>query len=222
METHAEENYLKVIYSISGNCTENVSTKIVAEHINSKPSSVTSMIQRLSAKKLVHYKKYKGVSLTEEGQKKALQIIRKHRLWELFLVEHLNFSWSEVHEIAEQLEHVRSPLLVSRLDAFLNYPARDPHGDIIPDENGTIRNDDTIMLSEVQNNQTCFVTCIKDSSTEFLVYLDNVDIGLNTELQVLESFLYDNSIKAKVAGKSIISLSEKVCNNLNVRLNKIQ
>ncbi len=218
METVAEENYLKTIYSLSENSQEAVPTKMISEHISSKPSSVTDMIQKLSVKKLVHYKKYKGVSLTAEGKKKALHVIRRHRLWELFLVEHLNFSWSEVHEIAEELEHVSSPLLVSRLDAFLNYPARDPHGDIIPDENGNIRDDDTIMLGEVQNRQSCYVVSIKDSSSGFLVYLDNVGIGLNTQLQVLELFPYDSSIKVEIAGKGMITLSQKVCNNLCVRL----
>ena len=149
METHAEEDYLKAIYKISENTSEQVSTKTLAGVVNSKPSSVTDMIQRLSVKKLVDYKKYKGFSLTENGRKKALHIIRKHRLWELFLVKHLSFSWDEVHDIAEQLEHVSSPLLVNKLDAFLNFPRRDPHGDIIPDENGRIREDDTIELSKL-------------------------------------------------------------------------
>jgi len=222
METRTEENYLKVIYTISDNSSEVFSTKVIAEHINSKPSSVTNMIQRLSLKNLVHYKKYKGVSLTEKGKNKALQIIRKHRLWELFLVEHLNFSWSEVHEIAEQLEHVSSPLLVNRLDSFLNYPARDPHGDIIPNEDGNMRNDNTILLSKVLNEQSCIITRIKNSSTEFLVCLDNLGIGLGTELQVLELFPYDNSKRAKVDEKNIISLSDKICNNLYVELKRNQ
>ncbi|HFA51953.1 MAG TPA: metal-dependent transcriptional regulator [Bacteroidetes bacterium] len=220
METHAEEDYLKAIYSISENGPAAVSTKEVAEYINSKPSSVTDMIQRLSAKKLVDYKKYKGFTLTKKGKEKALLIIRKHRLWELFLVEHLNFSWSEVHEVAEQLEHVSSPLLVNRLDAFLNYPVRDPHGDIIPDINGNLRDDDTIVLTEVPNKKTCFVTWIKDSSSEFLTYLDQVNIGLDTEIKILESYPYDRSIKVKIPRKSAITLSEKVCKNLYVRLNE--
>lgn len=220
METHAEEDYLKAIYKISENTMAAVSTKALAKFVDSKPSSVTDMIQRLSAKELVDYQKYKGFSLTEKGKKKAIHIIRKHRLWEMFLVKHLNFSWDEVHDIAEQLEHIHSPVLVNRLDAFLDFPRRDPHGDIIPDENGHLRADDSIMLSKLMPNQTCWVTCIKNSSTDFLVYLDQVGIGIDTEINVLEQYAYDNSIKVSLDGKEAISLSEKVSNNLYVRMKK--
>jgi len=218
METHAEENYLKAIYSIAENSPDAVLTKVVADHIKSKPSSVTDMVQRLSAKKLVDYKKYKGVSLTETGRKKALQVIRKHRLWELFLVKHLNFSWNEVHDIAEQLEHVKSPLLVNRLDAFLKFPVRDPHGDIIPDENGKLRVDPAHYLNELTEGQSCEVTAVKDSSTEFLNYLDNAAIGLKTKIEILELIPYDRSIRVLIDDERKTTLSEKVCENLNVSL----
>ena len=216
METHAEENYLKAIYSIAENSPDAVLTKVVADHIKSKPSSVTDMIQRLSAKKLVDYKKYRGVSLTKTGRQKALQVIRKHRLWELFLVKHLNFSWDEVHDIAEQLEHVKSPLLVDRLDAFLNFPVRDPHGDIIPDEKGKLRVDHVDDLSELNKGQSCVVTAVKDSSSEFLNFLDDAGIGLDTELEILEVTPYDRSIQVLINGKKKLTLSGKVCNNLYV------
>ena len=220
METHAEENYLKAIYSISENSPDAVLTKVVADHIKSKPSSVTDMIQRLSAKKLVDYKKYKGVSLTKTGKQKALQVIRKHRLWEVFLVKHLNFSWNEVHDIAEQLEHVKSPLLVDRLDAFLNFPVRDPHGDIIPDENGNLRVDPVHNLSEMKKGQTCIVTAVKDSSSEFLNFLDDAGIGLEAELKILDITPYDRSIHVLINNKKKMTLSEIVCDNLYVTLIK--
>ncbi|RLD23178.1 MAG: metal-dependent transcriptional regulator [Bacteroidetes bacterium] len=216
METHAEENYLKAIYSIAENSPDAVLTKVVADHIKSKPSSVTDMIQRLSAKNLVDYKKYKGVSLTKTGKQKALQVIRKHRLWELFLVEHLNFSWDEVHDIAEQLEHVKSPLLVDRLDAFLNFPIRDPHGDIIPDENGNLRVDHAHNLSEMKKDQSCLVSAVKDSSSDFLKFLDDAGIGLETELKILGITAYDRSVLVLINGKKKLTLSEKVCANLYV------
>lgn len=221
METHAEEDYLKAIYKIAESNPKPVSTKVLAKKVDSKPSSVTDMIQRLSVKKLVNYEKYKGCSLTIKGKQKALGIIRKHRLWELFLVKHLNFSWDEVHAVAEQLEHVSSTKLVNSLDAFLGFPTRDPHGDIIPDENGHIRKDDTIVLTKVSIDQSCFVTCIKDSSSAFLTYLDQVGIGIDTELKVLEVFPYDNSIRVILNGKENISLSEKVSTQLYVRLKKV-
>lgn len=218
METHAEENYLKAIYSLSENSTAAVLTSDVANHIQSKPSSVTDMVKRLSAKKLVDYKKYKGVYLTVEGKQKALHIIRKHRLWELFLVKHLNFSWDEVHDIAEQLEHVKSPILVAKLDAFLNYPVRDPHGDIIPDEKGELRDGHTQFLNDIKEGQTCIVEAVKDSSQAFLNYLDHTGIGLETEIKILEVFPYDCSISVRINGKINHTLSEKVCKNIYVNL----
>ena len=159
------------------------------------------------------------MSLTKTGKQKALQVIRKHRLWELFLVKHLNFSWDEVHDIAEQLEHVKSPLLVDRLDAFLNFPIRDPHGDIIPDEKGNLRVDHAHNLSEMKKDKTCVVAAVKDSSSEFLNFLDNAGIGLNTELKIIDVIPYDRSIHVLINGKKKLTLSEKVCDNLYVTPN---
>ena len=218
METHAEEDYLKAIYKIAENDPKPVSTKILAKQMDSKPSSVTDMIQRLSTKELVHYEKYKGFSLTTKGRQKALKVIRKHRLWELFLVKHLDFLWDEVHTVAEQLEHVSSTKLVNKLDAFLNFPTRDPHGDIIPDENGNIRKDDTVILTKIPIGQACTVICTKDSSSDFLTYLDQVGIAINTELTIVETYAYDNSIRVHLKEKGTISLSEKVSTQLYVQL----
>jgi len=220
MLTQAEENYLKAIYSLSKNSKTPVLTSSVADYIKSKPSSVTDMVQRLSDKKLVDYIKYKGVSLTKSGKKQALLIIRKHRLWELFLVKHLNFSWDKVHDIAEQLEHVKSVQLVEKLDEFLNYPTRDPHGDIIPDKNGNLREDHTNLLSETKEGVTSFIVAVKDSSEEFLNYLDNNKIALNYEIKVLTKHSYDGSISVLLNGKTKTTFSKKVCDNLFVSLNK--
>ena len=131
--TTAEENYLKAIYHLSDGGKKSVSTNDVAGEMNTKPASVSDMLRKLGEKEVIEYRKYYGVNITDEGKKRALQTIRKHRLWEVFLVEKLNFAWDEVHEVAEELEHIQSPLLIQRLDAFLNYPKFDPHGDPIPD-----------------------------------------------------------------------------------------
>ena len=138
MLSHTEENYLKEIYTLEEACQKEVSTNAIAEKMQTKASSVTDMLQKLSSKELVHYKKYKGTRLSEKGKTKAIVIIRKHRLWETFLVEKLNFLWDEVHDIAEQLEHIKSEKLTNSLDAFLGYPTIDPHGDPIPNGNGKI------------------------------------------------------------------------------------
>ncbi len=218
METYSEENYMKAIYQLSENATKTVSTKNIAELIKSKPSSVTDMMQKLAVKKLVKYKKYQGVSLTKEGTRKTMHVIRKHRLWELFLVQQLGFSWDEVHDVAEQLEHVKSPLLVDRLDEFLEYPTTDPHGDPIPDAAGNMRVLDASLLSEAEVQQKYTVACVKDSSAALLKYLDKIEIGLQTELKIVERFDYDNSLLVEVAGKEKVTISEKVCNNLFVNI----
>ena len=150
MLTQSEENYLKAVYTLSEEFGESVSTNLLAEKIESKPSSVTDMIKKLSEKDLISYQKYQGCTLTEEGRKKALLIIRKHRLWEVFLVEKLKFGWEEVHEVAEQLEHIQSPKLINQLDALLGFPTHDPHGDPIPDKDGNLNMIDKKLLSTLE------------------------------------------------------------------------
>ena len=145
-----EENYLKAVYHLSREIGESVSTNAIAESVSTSPASVNDMIKRLSSKNLLSHQKYKGAKLLPKGEKIALGIVRKHRLWEVFLVEKLNFKWDEVHEIAEQLEHINSPLLISRLDEFLGNPTVDPHGDPIPDENGRIKETVKASVAEVQ------------------------------------------------------------------------
>ena len=215
MHTQSEENYLKAIYELSDLGRKRVNTNDLAASVESKASSATDMIKKLAAKGLVDYKKYQGVQLSEIGEKTALKIIRKHRLWETFLVNTLNFSWDEVHESAEQLEHVQAPLLINRLDEFLGFPERDPHGDPIPDQNGEFRNHSDLLLAEVQKGEEYSVVRVKDTTNTFLNHLDDMKIKLDTSLFVLDKYPYDESILVRVNDREIV-LSEKSCNNLYV------
>ena len=153
MFSQSEENYIKAIYHLSAVSEKGISTNAIAEKLETKASSVTDMIKKLSEKKVVVYKKYHGVHLTEEGSKIAANVIRKHRLWEVFLVDKLNFSWDEVHDVAEQLEHIKSPKLINQLDALLGFPTHDPHGDPIPDKNGNLKTIDKSLLSTLSKNE---------------------------------------------------------------------
>ena len=152
--SRAEENYLKAIYKLSRVQMNDVSTKAIGELLQIKPPTVSDMLKKLAVKKLANYEKYKGVSLTQKGELHALKVIRKHRLWETFLVEKLDFTWDKVHDIAEQLEHIHSTDLVNRLDKFLNFPKFDPHGDPIPDENGVIELRHEKTLDSIANGST--------------------------------------------------------------------
>ena len=173
MLSQTEENYLKAIYSLSVHSTKSASTNAIAKKLNTKASSVTDMIQKLSEKELVDYKKYKGSTLTKTGFDVSVDIVRKHRLWEVFLVNHLNYNWDEVHDLAEQLEHVNSDSLIDRLDDFLGFPTHDPHGDPIPDKNGIIEHHKNIMLSSISENKNCVIVGVKDSSSALLYCLDS-------------------------------------------------
>ncbi|PCH91029.1 MAG: iron-dependent repressor [Bacteroidetes bacterium] len=216
MNTLAEENYLKAIYQLSGENNTGVSTNDIAKQIKTKASSVSDMLRKLSNKRLADYEKYKGATLTKSGKKVALKVIRKHRLWELFLVNKLDFKWDEVHEIAEQLEHIVSPEMVNRLDKFLDYPKYDPHGDPIPDKNGNIRVRKEVFLSDLSKNQIARVVGVKDSSASFLQYLESVKLLLGTELVLLNRYKFDNSLSLKLGAKKEITISNKVAQNLYV------
>lgn len=214
--THSEENYLKIIYHLSLKSEAVVSTNAIANVMDSKPSSVTDMVQKLAEKDLVSYKKYQGVSLTEKGKKAAVNIIRKHRLWEVFLVEKLNFSWDEVHDIAEQLEHIKSEQLINRLDKFLNFPTEDPHGDPIPNKNGIIPKLTRQLLADAPLNEKLICVGVKDSSSSFLQYLDKQKISLGTALQIIEKEAFDNSLKILIDQEKI-TVSHIVANNIFVK-----
>jgi DtxR family Mn-dependent transcriptional regulator len=214
--THSEENYLKIIYHLSLKSEAVVSTNAIANVMDSKPSSVTDMVQKLAEKDLVSYKKYQGVSLTEQGRNAAVNIIRKHRLWEVFLVEKLHFSWDEVHDIAEQLEHIKSEQLINRLDEFLDFPTEDPHGDPIPNKNGVVPKLTRQLLSDAPIQQTFICVGVKDSSSSFLQYLDKQKIALGTILQVIEKEEFDNSLKL-IINQEEITVSHMVANNIFVK-----
>jgi DtxR family Mn-dependent transcriptional regulator len=214
MLTQSEENYLKVIYNLSGSNKKIVSTNAVAEAINTKAASATDMIQKLNKKGLVDYHKYQGVSPSISGKKEALNVIRKHRLWEVFLVQKLKFKWDEVHEVAEQLEHVNSPMLIEQLDKFLDYPKYDPHGDPIPNADGEMESDPSDTLDMLKPGSKCRVICAKDSSSSFLLYLDKIQISLGAIIEILDYFEYDGSYSVSVNNSGAITLSCKVAENI--------
>lgn len=214
MLSNSEENYLKAIYNIE-KVLGKVSTNILAEKLESKASSITDMVKKLAKKKLVNYKKYQGVQLTEKGQKIALRVIRKHRLWETFLVNKLEFSWGEVHEIAEQLEHVNSDKLIDKLDDFLGNPKVDPHGDPIPDKKGKINPINRESLISIGINQTVKFVGVSDSSDDFLRYLDNKDIAIGDNIKVQNIESYDNSYLIEV-NENQHTISFEVAKKLNV------
>ncbi|EJL61106.1 metal-dependent transcriptional regulator [Flavobacterium sp. CF136] len=215
--TFSEENYLKAIYHLTSSNDTEVSTNGIAEMMETKASSVTDMLKKLAEKDLVNYKKYQGVSLTENGKSAAKMIVRKHRLWEVFLVEKLNFSWDEVHDIAEQLEHIKSEQLINRLDDFLGNPTEDPHGDPIPDANGRIVKIEKQLLSELTENQIGVCVGVKDTSSDFLKYLDKQEIALGSKIEFLSKESFDLSVKIKVDNKEL-SISNKIASNLFVKL----
>tara|TARA_R110002049_G_scaffold309094_1_gene516822 strand:- start:14766 stop:15422 length:657 start_codon:yes stop_codon:yes gene_type:complete len=217
MITLTEENYIKAIYHLGKQGSITVSTNAIAKEMDTKASSVTDMVKKLSDKNYADYKKYQGVSLTEEGKKIAINIVRKHRLWEVFLAEKLNFSWDEIHEVAEQLEHIKSEKLIQQLDAFLKYPTHDPHGDPIPDESGRIKKIDKILLSQAQIGARCICVGVKDSSSEFLKYLDKNNIALGTNLKIISKEPFDHSIAIKINAKELI-VSSTIANNLFVKI----
>ena len=215
--TFSEENYLKTIYHLTIVFDAEISTNAIADKMETKASSVTDMLKKLSEKHLVHYKKYQGVSLTESGTLAAKMIIRKHRLWEVFLVEKLGFSWDEVHDIAEQLEHIKSEQLIDRLDDFLGNPTEDPHGDPIPDATGRIINVDKLLLSELLVLQQGICVGVKDTSSEFLRYLDKQHISLGSRIECISKEVFDASLKIKIEGREL-TISNKIASNLFVKL----
>jgi DtxR family transcriptional regulator, Mn-dependent transcriptional regulator len=214
--TFSEENYLKTIYHLTTLLDTEVSTNAIAEMMETKASSVTDMLKKLAEKDLVNYKKYQGVSLTDTGKLSAKMIVRKHRLWEVFLVEKLDFSWDEVHDIAEQLEHIKSEQLINRLDDFLGNPTEDPHGDPIPDANGRIVKIEKQLLSELLENQFGMCVGVKDTSSDFLKYLDKQEIALGSKIEIIGKETFDLSLKIKVNEKEL-TISNKIASNLFVK-----
>ncbi len=214
-----EENYLKIIHALSGTEGKEVNTNAIAESTSTRAASVTDMLKKLAEKGLIHYKRYQGVKLTREGEEKALGIIRRHRLWEVFLVEKLNLGWDEVHEIAEDLEHINSKLLVERLDEFLNYPRFDPHGDPIPDAKGRMPDSYSQKLSEIRENESGIITGVLEHSPAFLQYLDRTGLSIGSRLTILEIIEYDKSMLIRINTGDEQFISHEVSRNILVQLN---
>jgi DtxR family transcriptional regulator, Mn-dependent transcriptional regulator len=217
MTSFTEENYLKIIYKLSAETDSEISTNAVAELTQTKAASVTDMLRKLSDKQLVSYQKYQGVRLTEKGEKVALMVIRKHRLWEVFLVNKLGFNWDEVHEIAEELEHINSDELVQRLDEFLGFPQCDPHGDPIPDHNGRMPELGYKNLSEISVNQQVVMMGVAQHSTNFLQYLAKIGLNLGTTIDLIEINDFDKSLTIKIGGSKGSFVSYEVAKNILVK-----
>jgi DtxR family transcriptional regulator, Mn-dependent transcriptional regulator len=218
MNTYTEENYLKAIYKLEEKGIGKITTNAIAEMVDTAPASVTDMLKKLADKKFIRYEKYRGVSLTNNGKKVAITIIRKHRLWELFLVEKLQFRWDEVHEIAEQLEHIVSDELINRLDEFLGNPQTDPHGDPIPDEHGQFHSKKTFPLSEAVDNTSVIITGVIDHNPTFLQYLDKSGLLPGKKVTVKEIIDYDKSLNIFInQSKSLFHISYDVAKNILVR-----
>jgi len=216
MYTLAEENYLKAIYTLSLQ-TGNVSTNQIAASMDTKASSVTDMLRKLAEKLLINYTRYQGVSLTKAGEKVAINIIRRHRLWEYFLVEKLNFKWDEVHEMAEEMEHISSTELIDRLDEFMGFPTSDPHGDPIPDSNGNFKINDLKPIAAVAVNACGIISGVRDHSSGFLQYLEKQKLTIGKKIMVKEIIAYDNTVVLQMDNKDL-QISRDVANNLLIAL----
>src|ERR1044072_2896201 len=217
MPTHSEENYLKAIWKLNESGTASVSTNAIAAEVKTRAASVTDMLKKLADKKLIQYQRYQGVKLTAEGRRVALNIVRKHRLWEVFLVEKLNYGWDEVHEIAEQLEHIFSETLTDRLDKFLGFPKFDPHGDPIPDKSGKLADPASVSLSLLKPGQSGIMTGASEHSAVFLRYLDENKLGLGATISVEHINEFDQMLKIKVNNNTAIAVSQNAAKNILVK-----
>lgn len=214
--TTSEENYLKVIYHLSNLSPKGVNTNAIAGMLDTKASSVTDMLKKIIGQRIGRLSKISRCFLTEKGKLNAKMIVRNHRLWEVFLVEKLGFAWDEVHEVAEELEHIRSEKLINQLDKFLNFPSFDPHGDPIPNAKGEIPTFAKQLLSEIEIGNIITCVGVKDTSVDFLQYLNKQQISLGTKIKVLEKESFDGTIKIEI-NNSVLVISDKIANNLYVK-----
>ena len=212
MNSQSEEDYLKALYHLEMDF-DSISTNSIADFLDMKPSSVTDMLKKLAEKKFINYQKYKGTSLTKKGKLIALSIIRKHRLWETFLVEKLGFGWDQVHTIAEQLEHIKSDELIENLDNFLGNPKYDPHGDPIPSKDGNIEKMNQKLLVELKPSQKGIITGVKKGTASLLNYLDKEKIKLGDSIKVIEILEFDGTYIVEINERKL-TFSEKICQNL--------
>lgn len=216
--TSTEENYLKAIYQLQV-IDSNVSTNDIAKHLHTKAATVTDMIKKLKQKKLIEYKPYYGVHLTSLGLKQALTIIRKHRLWEYFLFNKLNFNWEDVHEVAEELEHISSTKLIDKLDQYLGNPKYDPHGDPIPNKNGLMPQTQHVNLAQIPLNKKATLSLVNSQHKQLLHLLKQKNIILGATLSVVNKIEFDNSIEVKINRQAPINISHKMAETLFVTLN---
>jgi DtxR family Mn-dependent transcriptional regulator len=217
MQSNTEENYLKVIYHLSLSNDGLITTNSIAEKVQTKAASVTDMMRKLAEKKLVNYQKYQGVTLTEAGKSVAVNIVRKHRLWEVFLVDKLNFKWDEVHDIAEELEHINSSELVERLNEYLKFPTNDPHGDPIPDKSGKFGTEIFVKLSKLEPEQQGIIMGVSEHSSPFLKHLEKLQLTLGKRIKLLEIIGFDGSVELLLEGNKI-NVSREVAKHLLIKI----
>lgn len=215
MITIAEENYIKAIYHLTYELeiTDYVGTNNIASYLKVKPATASDMLKKLKDKSLINYEKYGKSSLTSDGKKLALEIIRKHRLWETFLCEKLGFSWEEVHEIAEQLEHIKSNKLIDRLDEFLNYPKTDPHGELIPNSEGLIFYKNKNSILDIKLGIKYKIIAVREDSYDFLILINNLGLSINKEIELNQINIYDNSFQIKIENQ-IINISSNIADKI--------
>ncbi len=211
----SEENYLKTIFNLSDSGNKQVSTNSISKILNIEPASVTDMIKKLSKKKLLYHEKYKGSVISKKGTKLAIQIIRRHRLWEVFLHDKLQFKWNEIHDIAEELEHVSSEELINKLDKYLKYPKIDPHGDPIPNKLGEIDLIDKISITDLKISERGIVSRIIKEDENFFSLLKKLNIEIGTEILIEDIIDYDGSIEARIENKSVI-ISKNIAENIKI------
>ncbi len=209
-----EENYLKAIFQLSERSEETISTNAIAAIMNTSAASVTDMLKRLTDKGYTIYEKYKGVLLSDLGKKTAIQLLRKHRLWETFMVDKLDFTWDEVHPIAEQLEHIQSDELIDRLDAYLGHPRFDPHGDPIPDKNGNIEYRRQVLVSDLAIGEKAVIVGVNEHSPMFLKYVEQLQLTIGKHFEIVERFDFDASIRLRLDNMMEQIVTHKVCQNL--------
>ncbi len=217
MLSFTEENYLKALLLITHNENPNneAGTNQLAAFLGVKPATATDMLKKLREKQLISYQRYGKITLSEKGRQKATEILRKHRLWETFLFRTLGFSWDEVHEVAEQLEHIQSQKLIDSLDKFLGFPEYDPHGDAIPDAQGNLKMPPTKKLSDIPGGSHCKMVAVKDNSPVFLQYVSQLNLGIDTEIKVVSVQAFDGSMEILVNDK-VTTVSEKFAENIFV------
>jgi DtxR family Mn-dependent transcriptional regulator len=215
MNTFSEENYLKSIFRLSQMPdVKKISTSGIAESLGNNPASVVDMIRKLSDKQLIEYDKKKGVKLTPQGQKDAIQIVRRHRLWEVFLLEKLGYRWDEIHDIAEELEHIKHHDLADRLESFLQYPDYDPHGDPIPKANGKMAKSYSASLADGKVGNTYRVAAVRDTSSSFLQYLHKLEISIGTQIRLIEQITFDQSLIISINNADPTTVSSKFGENI--------